>query len=221
MTTAARFCEVAPFDHRKVRGAVPPAGARFTAPVKPPKQVTSVLVKTSESAAGWVKMADVEAVQPFASVTVTVKAPALRPLKSSVVAPFDHKKLWGNAPPDVVKLILPLAKPLQLGLVETAAKAKTGGWSIVKNFTTEQPLASVTVTVKLPAPRPLKSSVVAPFDHKKDSTPVPPVAVRLIAPVWFPLQSTFVTVPEREIAAGCETVAPAKAVQPFASVTVT
>ena len=64
-----------------------------TLPVLPPKQVTLVTVGVVESAGGSIILVDILAVQPLASVTVTVLLPPLNALISSVVAVFDHKKV--------------------------------------------------------------------------------------------------------------------------------
>ena len=134
------------------------------------------------------------AVQLLASVTVTVYVPAARPVRFSVVAPFDHRYVSAPVPPATVKLIAPVEPPLQLTLVEEAMLAlrAVAGCVIVCEAVAVQLLASVTVTLYVPAPRPVRFSVAAPFDHRYVSAPVPPVTVRLIAPVEPPLQLTLV-----------------------------
>ena len=60
-------------------------------PVFPPKQATDVVVVVSPMlAAGCVIIADVVAVQPLASLTVTVYVPAINPEISCVTPPFDQ-----------------------------------------------------------------------------------------------------------------------------------
>ena len=57
-----------------------------------------------------------------------------------------------------------------------------------------QPFASVICTEYVPATRPVLSSVVGPDGNQlKVYGPVPPVGVKLIAPVLPPKQATFVT----------------------------
>jgi hypothetical protein len=63
---------------------------------------------------------------------------------------------------------------------------------MVTDAVVEHPLASVTVTVYVPAARLFRSSVVAPFDQRYVYAVVPPDAVRLAAPVELPKQRTFV-----------------------------
>lgn len=59
--------------------------------VLPPTTVIGGAVEEAVTAeAGCVIVALAVAVHPFASVTVTLYVPAGRPLRSSVVAPFDH-----------------------------------------------------------------------------------------------------------------------------------
>jgi hypothetical protein len=59
-------------------------------------------------------------VQLFASETVTVYIPAMRPVKSSVIAPFDHKYVYGKTPPVTLKSIAPPLVAAQVGCVSTA-----------------------------------------------------------------------------------------------------
>ena len=56
----------------------------------------------------------------------------------------------------------------------------------------EQPLASVTVALYVPAARLDKSSLVAPFDQRYVYAVVPPDTDKLAAPVELPKQSTLV-----------------------------
>ena len=51
------------------------------------------------------------AVQPLLSVTVTVYNPATKFEISWVVAPFDHKYVYGEVPPLTLKSMLPVALP--------------------------------------------------------------------------------------------------------------
>jgi hypothetical protein len=57
--------------------------------------------------------------------------------------------------------------PKQRTLVpEMLAASAAAGWVITTEAVIEQPLASVTVTLYVPAARLDKSSLVAPFDHR-------------------------------------------------------
>ena len=60
------------------------------------------------------------------------------------------------------------------------------------------PLASVTVTEKVPELKFCGSSIVEPFDHEYVYGLVPPLTLKLIDPVLFPLQSTFTWVVLRD-----------------------
>ena len=100
--------------------------------------------------------------------------------------------------------------------------ANAEGCVTVDTFTVEQPTFEVTVTVYVPAGNPVRSCVVAPFDHIYVYGPPPPPDTDMsIAPVEAPLHNTFVI--DLLILGPLEfdTVAEAVAVQPFASVTVT
>jgi hypothetical protein len=68
-------------------GAVPPAGVITTDPVEAPKQSTLTwLVRAAlNTAAGWVIMASIVAVQPLLSVTVKVYDPAASPVWAGVM----------------------------------------------------------------------------------------------------------------------------------------
>ena len=83
-------------------------------------------------------------------------------------------------------------------------------------------MASVTVTEYVPAARPVLSSVVTPLPQLNEYGAVPPVAVRLAAPVELPKQRTFVPdIDAASAAAGCVITTEAVVEQPLASVTVT
>jgi hypothetical protein len=83
-------------------------------------------------------------------------------------------------------------------------------------------LASVTVTLYVPAVNDDRSSVIAPFDQLYEYGAVPPDTVKLAAPVEFPKHNTFVPVMLAVSAeAGCVIVTLAVVVHPLASVTVT
>ncbi len=60
-------------------------------PFVPPLQLTFVAVAVAEIAVGCVTVTEAVAVQPLASVSVTLYVPATRPVRSCVVAPLLHK----------------------------------------------------------------------------------------------------------------------------------
>ena len=65
---------------------MPPAGIAVAVPVVPPKHATLTwVVVTVSAAAGWVIVTLAVAVQRFASVTVTVYGPAVRPVAVTAV----------------------------------------------------------------------------------------------------------------------------------------
>ena len=74
-----------------VYGVVPPPTVRVTVPLVPPLQFTLVPAALAVRVAGCVIVLLVVAVQPLASVTVTEYVPALRVVRSCVVAPLLHK----------------------------------------------------------------------------------------------------------------------------------
>ena len=126
-------------------------------------------------------------------------------------------------PPATLKSIAPLVPPLQAALVTVFVKLKgAAGCVMVVLAVAVQLLASVAVTLYVPAAMLDISSVVAPFDQRKVYGDVPPVGVKLTAPVLCPKQRTFVPMDDKaSAAAGCVTVKLAVKVQFWASVIVT
>jgi hypothetical protein len=85
-----------------------------------------------------------------------------------------------------------------------------------------QPFASVTVTVYVPAQRPVVVAAVPPEGaHEYVYGAVPPEATTVAEPVHWPLQRMFTCEPVVVIAGGCVIVYVLVIVHPFASVTVT
>ena len=85
-----------------------------------------------------------------------------------------------------------------------------------------QPLASVAVTIYVPAARPLAVAPEAPLDQVYVTTPVPPDDEAVAEPLEPPKQLTGVGAAiAATSAAGCEIVVVAVVLQLFASVTVT
>lgn len=68
------------------------------------------------------------------------------------------------------------------------------GWVTVVLDVAVQPLWSVTVTLYVPAPRPLTLLVVAPLLHKYVYGDVPPDALTLTEPFVHPVQVAFAVV---------------------------
>ena len=108
-------------------------------------------------------------VHPFASVTVTEYVPAVRFDKSSVVAPFDQRYVYAVVPPDTDKLAAPVELPKQRTFVpDIEAVSAAAGCVIVTLAVVVHPLASVIVTLYVPAVRLIRSSV-------EDVNPLGPV----------------------------------------------
>ena len=92
---AAKFempAVVSPFDQRYETAPLAPLSVAVAVPEVPSLHKTFVPVAEAESVQPGAKIfSEHVAVQPFASVTVTVKVPAESPEIVAVVAPFDHK----------------------------------------------------------------------------------------------------------------------------------
>lgn len=84
-----------------------------------------------------------------------------------------------------------------------------------------QPLASVTVTVILPIPKPVALLPDCPLLQAKAYVPVPPLADAIAFPLAAPLQVGLVGAMFAVTGVGSVSVSVAVAVQLFASVTVT
>jgi len=105
------------------------------------------------------------AVHPPVPVTVTIKLPEDRFIRSSVMAPLDQRKVF---PDDGVMLrsIAPLGSPQEEG-VSVGMINRTGVLSeMTKVSIEEQEVISVMVTVYEPLLRLERSSVIAPLDQE-------------------------------------------------------
>jgi hypothetical protein len=143
--------------------------------------------------AGCVITTEAVVEHPLASVTVTPYVPAARLDKSSLVAPLDQRYVYAVVPPLTLRLAAPVEFPKQSTFVpDIEAASAAAGCVITTEAVVEQLLASVTVTVYVPAARPVLSSVVTPLPQLYEYGAVPPDAVRLAAPVELPKQSTLV-----------------------------
>ena len=119
---------------------------------------------------------------------------------------------------------MPLHAPKQLTFTKVGTEHTAWlGSEIVTESMAAQLFASVTVTVYVPAVRPVAVALVPPDGaHEYVNGPVPPVIVTVADPFPPPLHDTLVTDPMEGVPpAALETVTDAVAVQPFASVTVT
>ena len=119
------------------------------APLLLPLQLTFVTVPiVNAKAFGWVMACDNVAVQPLASVTVTVYVLGARLVIFCVVAPLLHAYVYGVVPPVIFMFIAPLLLPLQFTFVTVPiVNANEFGWVMDCDSVAVHPLASVTVTV--------------------------------------------------------------------------
>ena len=159
------------------------------------------------------------AVQLSALVTVTLKVPAASADMSSVVDPLLQVKVYGEVDPLGVRFIAPLLNP-QLAFVtadeiDTAEEAVT-----VIEAVAVQLSALVTVTLNVPAARPVIFCVVRPLLQANVYGEVAPLGVIFIDPLFCP-QLAFVTADEIVAAEEPDTVMEDVAVQLLALVTVT
>ena len=88
------------------------------------------------------------AVQPFASVAVTLYVPAAKPVAIAAVWPLFHRYVIMPVPPVPAAVAEPFAPPKQLTFVEALMLTDTAeaGSEIITVAVSVQPLASVTVT---------------------------------------------------------------------------
>jgi hypothetical protein len=129
----------------------------------PPKQDTGVAVAEAVTAVGCVTTAVADEVHPFASITVTVYVPAVRPVAVAVVwLLIDHRYVIGAVPPVAVAVALPLLPPAQETFTTLVVTVGPLRLITVAEAVFVQPLASVTVTVYVPAERFAIVAVVAP-----------------------------------------------------------
>ena len=131
--------------------------------------------------------------QLFRSITITVYVPATNPVMLAVVAELLQAKMYGAVPPAPLAVADPLLPPLQLTFVFATVDATNAvGSVIVVLDVVVQLFASVTVTVYVPATRPLAVADVAELLHAKVYGDVPPDPFAVAAPLLPPLQLTGV-----------------------------
>jgi hypothetical protein len=189
-------------------------------------QVVFVAVALAVRAVGWVTVSVRTVVQPLASVAVTLYPPAQSPVALDVVCPFDQAKLIAPVPPVAETVATAVQLPLQRLFVLVTTALSAVGWLMTTFVVAVQLLASVAVTVYVPAHNPVFVAVALPFDQAKVTAPVPPALVATAVPLQTPLQLTFVLVAVTDIAQG-DTVQPLPTVatrvvwQPLASVILT
>ena len=106
-----------------------------------------------------VALTEVEAVQVFAPVTVTVKVPAVLTVMLAVLAPVDQAYV---PPPPAVSVVL---EPAQKDNVPEMVGEGTGFTVTVREAVPVQPFALVAVTVYVPAAATDIAAVFAPVDQ--------------------------------------------------------
>ena len=108
------------------------------------------------NAAGSVITTEVTEIQPFASVAVTLYVPAAKPVAVAEVWPLFHRYVIVPVPPVPAAVAVPSEAPKQETFVDALIVTATAlaGCVIVTVAVSVQPLASVTVTVWLPAVSP-------------------------------------------------------------------
>ena len=105
--------------------------------------------------------------------------------------PVDQRNVNAPVPPTGATAAWPSAIPLasrvtRLGVI-------TGGSVTTESFVCVQPFSSVTVTVYVPGPAFIRSSVTELSDHSNVKAPTPPDGVISINPSVNQLQLTFET----------------------------
>ena len=107
-------------------------------------------------------------VKPFTSFTFTVYVPAARPIRSCETAPLLQEYVYGAVPPAGVKSIAPVVAALHKTLVCVKAKDNAAAGCVIVTVVVaaqppDPPLASLTITVYVPAAIPARSWVIAPL----------------------------------------------------------
>ncbi len=143
--------KVEPLSREYCNGAVPPLAAMVIDPVAAPLQSRSVLVKVKLGTGGEAMVTVLVVVHAFASFMVTVKVPALMPVKFPVawkVVPL-MEKVSAPVPPDPVAVIVPsLPGTQETTLVEVTVSDNAAGCVMVTTDAAEvQPLLSFTFTL--------------------------------------------------------------------------
>jgi len=124
-------------------------------PFDPPLQLTLVVVALTDAAdAGCVTTAVAVVVHALASVAVTVYVPAVSVLMDAVVAPVFQLYVAVPVPPVELAVADPLLPPKQLMLVTDVVATNAAGWVMATVAVAVHELASVAVTVYVPAVNP-------------------------------------------------------------------
>ena len=87
------------------------SGVRSALPSLPLLHEVEIEVIGGEPGTGLKTVTELIKLQLAESVTLTVYMPANNPTMSSVVAPFDHEKLYGGVPIFILRSTLPSLPP--------------------------------------------------------------------------------------------------------------
>jgi hypothetical protein len=112
------------------------------------------------------KTTEIEPVQPFASVAVTLYIPAVSPFMLAPFAPVLHTKLYGATPPVALTVIAPFCAPQSALVVVEEIVIVEVTTLMVTDWIVVQPFASVAVTLTTPAADTVMEGVFAPVDHE-------------------------------------------------------
>ena len=137
---------VAPLLHRKLKGIVPPLTIAAASPSEAPGQIVSVAMTMTDMEGGAVITVVPVAVQPLASVAVTLYAPAVRPLIVWLVLPLLQLKVKGAWPCKTFTVAVPSMAPQVVILVEDTLIFRAGAALTTVLPVAVQPAPSMTVT---------------------------------------------------------------------------
>lgn len=141
---------------------VPPLPLAVAVPFEPPKQLTLVVVVAMVTAVGWVMTTLAVVVQELASVTVTVYVPAVNADFVADVPPPVQLYVYDVVPPVTVAVADPVEPPLHKTFVPVTLALSAVGCVTVALAVVVHELASVTVTVYVPAVNPVFVADVPP-----------------------------------------------------------
>ena len=68
--------------------------------------------------------------------------------------------MYKPVPPEAVTVAVPLQVPKQVAAVPVIVLVSNGGWVTIKAFVAVHPLASVTVTLNVPAHKPVAVTII-------------------------------------------------------------
>jgi hypothetical protein len=144
---------------------VPPVAEAEAEPV-PLEQVGCVTVRFICGAADVETMAEPDALQPFASVTVILYEPAAILVIVWVLPPLDHAYEYGAVPPLTIAEAWPFDAAQPAFTTPVCTESAVEGAEILTLDEVWQPNASVTVSEYVPAVRLFTEAEFEPFDHK-------------------------------------------------------